>query len=101
MEDEIKKEEQKKSGNTGFKEFPRLLLYRNEGTYMKKRLAVLLAMCLVAGKFNGTAGIQEVKVSEAQQEADNKTEKPGDSNTEEPGKDPSRNSDTEQSETLD
>ena len=101
MEDEKKKEEQKKIGNTGFKEFPRLLLYRNEGTYMKKRLAVLLAMCLVAGKFNGTAGIQEVKVSEAQQEADNKTEKPGDSNTEEPGKDPSRNSDTEQSETLD
>ena len=62
MEDEIKKEEQKKIGNTGFKEFPRLLLYRNEGTYMKKRLAVLLAMCLVAGKFNGTAGIQEGKV---------------------------------------
>ncbi len=37
---------------------------------MKKKLAILLAMCLVAGTFHGTVEMPEVKAAEIQQEAD-------------------------------
>lgn len=41
---------------------------------MKKKLAVLLAICLVAGSFNGMTVMPEVRAAEVQQEADNNSD---------------------------
>lgn len=55
---------------TGYKKKFRNFTYivKNGGTYMRKKLAVLLAICLVAGTFNGMTGMPEVRAAEVQQE---------------------------------
>lgn len=47
---------------------------KNGGTHMKKKLSVIMAICLVAGTFNGTARVPEVKAAEVQQETDNNSD---------------------------